>query len=200
MTNTVQNSAVHNQVQSQTQNQGTAHMQHNVSWKGFKVQNLPKGATQAANMAEEVALSVASLKADKSVKKKQVEEKKDKKVSASQELMPGMPLYEAEIFAKAFAQSHQKDAASALELVKKFFKDPSLQDTALRFVQERLTEQDPQNDVLSQARKILNEQEGSQIRAGYNIATISHPDFTPQESRDFMLLIIKTMKKLLKTF
>ncbi len=182
MSTVIQNSQVHT-TQSTPINAQTHHS-HNASWKGFHVQSMPKGAVNVANMSEEASLSVASFGADKSIKKKQNEDKKVKKSGTSSELMPGMPQYEAEVFVRALAQQQNKNASASLELVKKFFRDPSLQDAALRFAMAHIPEDDAQHAELQKAIDTLHKEAGSQIRAGYNIAPIEHKDLSPQQARD----------------
>ncbi len=160
------------------------HHSQSATWKGFHVQSMPKGAVNVSDMSEEASLSMARFGADKSIKKKQEEDKKVKKSDSSSELMPGMSQYEAEIFVRALSQQQNKNAAASLELVKKFFRDPSLQDAALRFATAHIPENDAQHAELQKALEALHKESGSQIRAGYNIAPIEHKDLSPQQARD----------------
>ncbi len=195
MTAVIQNTTVHT---SSTQNTAPAHVHQAVSWKGFHVQSLPQGAVKTADMAEEMALSMASFGADKSIKKKQMEEKKDKKVSASSELMPGLPLYEAEVFVRALNQQGAKTAQATLELVQKFFRDPTAQDAALRFAKEHMPSDE--RAFIDAALKTLHEKSGRDIRAGYNIAPIEHQDFSAQQARDCYRFHILNYKSYEETF
>ncbi len=180
MTSAIQNNNV-NTAESM-QHATSMHVAQKSSWKGFQVQTLPKGAVNIADMAEEAALSIASKVGSKNVKKKQEEDNKLKKAGSG--LLPGMSLYEAEIFTRALMQSGENDANKCLELVKKFFRDPTLQDAALRHAQSHLPESDPRHAELAKALEILQKESGAHIRAGYNIAPIEHKDLSPQEARD----------------
>ncbi len=195
MTAVIQNTNVHT---SSIQSTASTHVHQTTSWKGFHVQSLPQGAMKAADMAEEMALSVASFGADKSIKKKQVEDKKDKKVSASSELMPGMPLYEAEVFVRALKQQGAKNAQATLELVQKFFRDPTAQDAALRFAKEHMPSDE--RAFIDVALKTLHEKSGKDIRAGYNIAPIEHQDLSAQQARDCYRFHILNYKSYEETF
>ncbi len=196
MTTIINTATVH----APTQTSVTAHTQQHASWKGFHVQTIPQGAVKAADMAEEMALTVASFTADKSIKKKQTEDKKDKKVSASTQLMPGLPLYEAEVFVRALNQQSAKTAQNILDLAQKFFRDPTAQDAVLRFAKEHMPQDDAQRALLDTALETLQKNSGPDIRAGYNIAPVVHQDFSAQQARDCYRFHILNYKSYEDTF
>ncbi len=163
------------------------------TWKGCNVQTRTAGAVNMADMAEEAALSLTRFAGDKNLKRKQDEDKKGKVTQKYADTSPvsalAMPLYEAETWARALAQQRAKDAHSMLDLVKKFFRDPSLQDAALRFAGARMPQNSPDHEELRKAIAILHKESGIGIRAGYNIAPVvnaleSAQDLSPQKARD----------------
>ncbi len=168
------------------QNTEITHTHHTqtASWKGFHVQTMPKGAVNIADMAEEAALSLAHFSADKSIKQKQDEDKKIKKTKDSSEIVPGMSQYEADVFVRALSQQEHQDANTSLALVKKFFRDPTLQDAALRHAMAHIPENDSRHAQLEKALELLHEEAGAHIRAGYNIAPVEHQELSPQQARD----------------
>ncbi len=204
MSNTIQNTHI-NAMSSLQVEHNTGQVQKG-SWRGCAVQSMNKGVANAADMAEEVALSVANYDTEKNIKRKQDESSKvDRLASAEQSL--GMSHYELEIFVRSFSQQPEMDAENILDLVQKFFRDPSLQDAALGYLMGFILESDPRHEKIKKARALLQESLGAQIRAGYNIALVDRGNLSAQQARDCYRFNVlnyssyeQTFKNLLKDY
>ncbi len=205
MSNTIQNTYLNASSQLSTEHVA-AHVQKG-SWRGFNVQSLNKGVVNVADMAEEVALSLANYDTEKDIKRKQDESTQIERAQATEEQSLGMSHYELEIFIRAFGQQPHMEADNILDLVQKFFRDPSLQDAALGYLMGFILESDPRYEKIKKARTLLQEKRGTEVRAGYNIALVERGNLSAQQARDCYRFNIlnyssyeQTFKNLLKDY
>lgn len=175
-------------------------------WMGYAVRVADKGASASLSVAEEIALAAAEKGGAEEVKRKKEEKGKESRraggagdVAGAQEIMPGLPQHEAELFLRAVRQfngtqstgaqgkssgaAQQEGARQLLDLVGKFFRDPTLQHAALAFARQHLEGEKGLCSLLDVAQANLLETQGQAVRAGYNIRDVETP-FSPQAARD----------------
>lgn len=170
-------------------------------WMGYAVRVADKGASASLSVAEEIALAAAEKGGAEEVKRKKEEKGKESRrtggagdVDGAQEIMPGLPQHEAELFLRAVRQfngaqskssgaAQQEGARQLLDLAGKFFRDPTLQHAALTFARQHLEGEKDICALLDAAQARLLETQGQAVRAGYNIREVEAP-FSPQAARD----------------